>query len=104
MSRIRKNDTVVVIAGRDKGKTGRVLSVLLGDSKILVEGVNFVKRHTRRTSQDTKGGIAQKESLLNISKVMFFCKNCNKGARVGMTSLADGSKARFCKKCKEVIT
>jgi large subunit ribosomal protein L24 len=65
--------------------------------------VNYVKKHTRKTKQDQQGGIVQKEAPINLSNIALFCKGCNKPARVGMNILADGSKSRYCKKCKEVI-
>ncbi|MBI4335154.1 MAG: 50S ribosomal protein L24 [Candidatus Omnitrophica bacterium] len=101
MNKIKKNDTVKVMAGRDKGKTGRVLAVYPETGRALVEGVNFVKKHARRTQQDQQGGIVSKESPLKISKVMFLCKSCGKPTRVGLTMLGDGTKARQCKRCGE---
>lgn len=103
MNKIIKNDTVKVIAGRDKGKTGKVLAIFPEEKRALVEGVNFVKKHTRRTQQDQQGGIVTKESPIDISKLLLLCKACSKPARVGFTKLSDGTKARFCKKCNEVI-
>ena len=103
MDKIRKNDTVKVIAGRDRGKTGRVLRVLASQNKMLVEGINFVKRHTRRTQQDQQGGIVSKESPISVSNLMLQCKSCNRSTKVGITTLTDGTKARFCKKCKEIL-
>ena len=82
MFNIRKNDNVKVLAGKDKGKTGRVLRVFPRSKRVLVEGVNFVKRHTRQTKQNEKAGIIQKESPVQISKLMLVCKNCNKPTRV----------------------
>lgn len=103
MNKIKKNDIVYVLSGRDKGKTGKVFRVMKRDGKALVEGVNYVKKHARKTKQDQQGGIVQKEAALNLSNIMLFCKGCNKPARVGMNLLADGSKSRYCKKCKEVL-
>jgi len=103
MANIRKNDTVVVLAGRDKGKKGKVLAVLPAKNKALVEGVNFVKKHARRTREDEKGGIVTKESAVPISSLALFCKGCNRQTRIGIDVLKDGTKTRFCKKCKEVF-
>ena len=104
MDKIKKNDTVYVLAGRDKGKTGRAFKVFPKEDRALVEGINYVKRHTRKTqSQDQQGGIIQKESPIHISNLALFCKTCNKYARVGINILADGTKSRYCKRCKEVI-
>jgi len=103
MARIKKNDTVMVIAGRDKGKKGKVLTVFPSTGRALVEGVNFVKKHMRRTKEDQQGGIIQKESSINLSNLALFCKGCNRPTRVGISVLSDGTKARYCKKCKEVV-
>jgi len=103
MERIRKNDLVVVISGKDKGKKGKILSVLTKKSRAIVEGVNLIKRHQKRRSQDIPGGIIQKEAAVHLSNLMLFCNHCNRPTRIGTTVLNDGSKARFCKKCKEVL-
>lgn len=103
MERIRKNDTVVVITGKDKGKKGKVLSVLGRQSRAIVEGINLIKRHQRRRSQDIPGGIIEKEAPIHLSNLMLFCSHCNRATRIGITHLKDGSKVRFCKKCKEVV-
>lgn len=103
MNKIRKNDTVKVLAGRDKGKSGRVLAIFPNSNKALVEGVNFVKKHARKTQQDQQGGIVSKESPINISDLILLCKACNRTTRVSFTKLSDGSKARICRKCKEII-
>ena len=104
MNKIVKNDTVKVIGGRDKGKTGRVLTIFPKRNRALVEGVNFVKKHARRTQQDQQGGIVTKESPIHISNLLLLCKACNKPTRVGITKLSDGAKTRVCKKCKEIIS
>ena len=103
MNKIKKNDTVYVLTGRDKGKTGKVFRVMPKKDRALVEGINYVKKHTRKTKQDQQGGIVQKESAIHISNVAIFCKSCSKPARVGINVLADGTRSRFCKRCKEVI-
>ena len=104
MARIKKNDTVMVIAGRDKGKKGKVLTVFPSKGRAMVEGVNFVKKHMRRTREEQQGGIIQKESSINLSNLALFCKGCNRPTRVGINVLSDGIKVRYCKKCKEVVT
>ncbi|MBL7072087.1 MAG: 50S ribosomal protein L24 [Candidatus Omnitrophica bacterium] len=105
MNNIRRSDTVKVLSGRDKSKTGKVIKVFPGAGRALVEGVNFVKKHTRQTKQEQKGGIVQKESPIRISNLSLVCKHCNKPTRVGIKTMSDGSsKARVCKKCKEIIT
>lgn len=103
MFRIRKEDTVAVIAGKDKGKKGKVISVFPKMDRAIVEGVNFVKKHMRKTQQDQQGGIVQKEIPIHLSNLMLVCKHCNKPVRVGFTFLKDGSKARTCKSCGESI-
>ena len=99
--KIRKDDIVMVTAGRDKGKKGKVLSV--GSDRVLVEGANLVKKHMRRTQQDQQGGVIQKEVTLHVSNVAIVCKRCNKPVRIGFTYLKDGAKARICKKCQEAL-
>jgi len=103
MFKIRKGDTVEVIKGKDRGKKGRVLSVLLSQGRAIVEGVNMVKKHKRRTKQDDKGGIVPIEAAIRLDNLMLFCKNCNCGRRVGFQILKDSSKVRICKECKEAI-
>ncbi len=103
MKKIKKNDTVFVLTGKDKGKTGRVFRVYPANERALVEGINYVKKHVRKSQQDQKGGIIQKEMPIHLSNLAIFCKRCNKYARVGMSVLADGTKSRFCKRCKEAI-
>jgi len=104
MARIKKNDTVMVLAGRDRGKTGKVLKILVDKNRAVVEGVNFVKKHIRRTREEQQGGIIQKESSIQLSNLALYCKGCNRATRIGITNLSDGTKARFCKKCNEVIS
>ena len=104
MNKILKNDTVKVMAGRDKGKTGRVLTVYPKEKRALVEGVNYVKRHTRRTQQDPQGGIITKESPINISSLMVVCKACNSPTKIGISKLSDGTRTRFCRKCNEIFS
>lgn len=101
--KIRKNDNVRVLAGRDKGKSGKVLKIFPAQNKAIVEGVNFVKRHARKTQQNPKGGIVQKESLIGISNLGVVCARCNKVTRIGLTVLSDGTKSRYCKRCNETI-
>jgi large subunit ribosomal protein L24 len=103
MNKIKKNDTVYVLSGRDAGKTGKVFHVYPKKGRALVEGINYVKKHTRKTKQDQQGGIVQKESAIQLSNLALLCKTCNKPASIGVNVLADGSRSRFCKKCKEVI-
>ena len=103
MRKIKKSDIVYVLAGRDKGKSGKVFMVFPDRNRALVEGINYVKKHARKTKQDQQGGIVQKESTINISNLALLCKTCNKPSRFGINVLADGTRSRFCKRCKEVI-
>ena len=105
MNKIKKNDTVKVIAGRDKGKNGKVLAVYGDTNRALVEGVNYIKKHMRKSQQDPQGGIVSKESSIHISNLMLLCKACNRPTRVGILTLSDGTtKTRACKRCSEVIS
>ena len=99
MLRIRKDDMVVVVAGKDKGKRGKVLNIQTAESRVVVENVNLVKKARRKTQQDQKGGIIDIESPLHISNVMLYCKPCDKPRRFRVNVLKDGTKIRECKKC-----
>jgi large subunit ribosomal protein L24 len=103
VEKIKKSDTVYVLAGKDKGKTGKVFRVFPKKGRALVEGINYVKKHARKSQQNQQGGIMQKESPIHLSNLALLCKTCNKYARVGINVLADGTKTRFCKRCKEAI-
>ena len=100
---IKKNDTIVVITGKEKGKKGRVISVDPTKDRILIEKINMIKRHMRPSKKYAQGGIIEKEAPLPISNVMLVCSKCGKPTRIGNTILSDGTKVRACKKCKEVI-
>ena len=101
--RIKKDDVVKVISGRDKGKTGKVLDVDRVRGKVLVEGVSLVKRHTRPNPQrQIKGGIAEREAYFDISNVMIVCPQCGP-VRIGMDVSEDGSKTRICRKCGQPL-
>ena len=101
---IRKNDTVVVTTGKDSGKRGRVLRVLTAKNRVVVEGVNIVKRHTKPNPQrQVQGGIVEKEAALDLSNVMLWNPVTKKGDRIGFRTLADGRKVRFFKSNKEVV-
>ena len=100
---IRKNDTVLVISGKDKGNKGKVRLVNPREEKLIVEGINFIKRHARATGQARQAGIIELEAPLHVSRVMYLCDKCNKPARIGFRFLEDGKKVRFCKVCQEVI-
>jgi large subunit ribosomal protein L24 len=100
---IRKNDTVVVTSGKEKGKEGRVLAVYPLKERVLIEKVNVIKRHMKPSRQYTQGGIIEKEASLHLSKVRLICPKCNKPTGIGNLVLQDGKKVRACKKCREVI-
>ena len=99
---VKKNDTVMVMVGKDKGKTGKVLRINQKKDRLIVEKVNVIKRHVK-ASQKTKGGIMERESPIAVSNVMVYCDKCSKPVRVGRKMLEDGKKVRFCKKCNEVL-
>lgn len=101
--RIRQNDTVVIITGKDRNKQGKVQQVLAREGLVVVEGLNMVKRHQKPTAVARQAGIIQKEAPLPLGKVMVVCPRCNKGVRVGYQTLEDGRKVRMCRKCKEMI-
>ena len=103
MAKIKKNDTVKILIGKDRGKTGKVLTVFPDSGKALVQGLHMVKKHTRKTKDDQQGGIIQKEAPIDISNLMIVCQKCGKAARIGFSVLSDGTKARICNKCKELI-
>jgi len=100
---VKKDDLVMVIAGKEKGKSGKIVRVLPDSGRVLVENLNIVKRHSRPTRGNAQGGIIEKEAPLDASNVQMLCKGCNKPARTGIRVLQDGSKARFCKKCNEIL-
>jgi large subunit ribosomal protein L24 len=100
---IRKNDTVKVIRGDERGKTGKVLSVDVEADRVLVEGVNFVWKHLRRSQQHPHGARIQKEAPLRACNVMVVCQSCNKPTRVASKRLDDGGRARLCKKCRQAV-
>ena len=98
--KIKKNDTVLVISGKDKGKTGKVLKVIPEKNRIIVEKLNFIKEFIRRDqSKNISGGIMEKEAPMHISNVLLYCSECEQGVRVRSTKLGDGSKVRTCSKC-----
>jgi len=101
---VRKGDTVQVMAGKDRGKTGRVLRVDPKDDRAIVEGVNYVKRHTRAGGQQQQqGGIIEKEAPVHLSNLMVVCGKCGKPVRTRVRTLADGAKVRACANCNEAV-
>ena len=101
--RIKKDDKVKIIAGKDKGKVGKVLKVNAKKNRVLVENVNKVKRHTRPNAQNRQGGILESEAPIHWSNVMLMCNKCIAPVRIKMQQLDDGKKVRVCRKCNEVI-
>jgi large subunit ribosomal protein L24 len=103
MNKIRKGDTVEVTSGDDTGKRGRVLKIITAVNKAVVEGVNLVKKHKRKTQQDQKGGVVSIELPMALANLSLVCKQCNRPVRIGFSQAKDGSKARVCRRCKENI-
>ena len=103
MQKIKKNDIVQIAKGKDKGKQGKVISIIEDGSRVIVEGLNLSKKHKRQSRQDQKGGIISIEMQVAVSNLMIFCKHCSKPTRVGAMVLKDGTKTRVCKACKEVL-
>ena len=101
--RLRSNDNVIIIKGRDRGKQGRIQRTMPASDMVLVDGVNVVMRHTKPTTQVRQGGIIQKEMPIHASKVMLICNHCQQPTKIASRFLADGTKARACRKCQEVI-
>ena len=100
---VRKDDTVVVITGKDKGKKGKILVAIPKDGRVVVEGVNIVSRHTKPRGQGNQGGILKKEAPIDASNVMLYCSKCDKGVRVENKVQENGEKVRVCKKCGATI-
>ncbi|HXG21165.1 MAG TPA: 50S ribosomal protein L24 [Methylomirabilota bacterium] len=103
LARVKKNDTVMVIAGKERGKIGKVLRVLPKEDRAIVERLNIVKRHLKPRGPQNPGGIIEKEAPLHLSNIMPMCEKCNAPVRVGVRRLDDGSKARFCRRCGELL-
>ncbi len=100
---IKKGDTVKVISGNDRGKVGKVISVDTLKRMVIVEKVHVAKKHTKPSNTNPTGGIIEKTLPVSVSNVLLFCKNCNKSVRIGFRLMEDGSKVRYCRKCKEII-
>jgi len=101
--KIRKEDNVLVIAGKDKGKKGKVRFVYPRQNRVLIEGVNMIKTHSKARQQVKQAGLIEREAPINISNVILVCTRCSKPARVGFKILEDGRKVRICRSCKEAI-
>lgn len=101
--KIRKDDTVVIIAGKDRGKKGKVRRAFPDKDRVIVEGFNMIKRHSRARRAARQAGIIELEAPIHVSNVMLVCEKCGKPARVGFRFLDDGKKVRICNSCREVI-
>jgi large subunit ribosomal protein L24 len=101
--KLKKDDIVEVIAGREKGKKGKILALFPNNGKVTVEKLNMLKRHTKPSAQNKQGGIVEKEGMLSISNVLLVCDKCGKGVRIKRKKLEDGKRVRICVKCSEVI-
>jgi large subunit ribosomal protein L24 len=100
---VRKGDRVVVIAGKDRGKSGKVLQISRESRRVTIEKINLIKRHTKPNQQNRQGGILEREGAIHLSNVMLYCSACQKPARVGTKTSPDGSRSRVCKKCEQPI-
>lgn len=100
---IKKQDTVLIVSGKEKGKKGRVISVMPSKHRILVEKLNMIKKHMKPSKKYSHGGIIEKEGPIDVSNAMLICPRCSKPTRVSNVVLEGGKKVRGCKKCKEVI-
>ena len=103
MFRVKRDDQVVVISGKDRGKKGKVRRIFPEDRKVVVEGLNLVKKSTRRSEANPQGAILSKEGRLPLDRVMPVCPKCDKGVRVGFKRVEDGSKSRICRGCGEAF-
>jgi len=99
---VKKGDTVQVTTGKEKGKTGKVLTIIKDKNRVVVEKMNMVKKHQRPDAKG-KGGVVEKEGSIHMSNLMLMCNKCNTGVRIGFKVLEDGKKVRICKKCKEIL-
>ncbi|MBP1685778.1 MAG: ribosomal protein [Deltaproteobacteria bacterium] len=102
-ARIRKNDTVMVVAGRERGKTGKVIRVLAAENRAVVERLNLVKRHTKSRGAQSPYGIVEKEAPIHLSNLMMMCDKCNAPVRLGKRHLEDGRSVRVCRRCREQV-
>ena len=105
---VHKNDNVIVIAGNARGKSGKILKIFRENHRVIVEGVNIIKRHTRASQKNPQGGIVQKEAPINASNVMVICPKCNKPSRIGHKSVSDSATSRkhtmrICRNCEEMF-
>jgi large subunit ribosomal protein L24 len=102
MAKVKREDTVMVMTGKERGKTGVVRQVMRGEGRVVIGGVNVVKRHMRPRA-DRPGGIIEREAPLHISNVMVVCKSCSKPTRVALRFRDDGRKIRYCRRCDQAL-
>ncbi len=100
---LKKEDTILVLTGKEKGKKGRVLRIDREKNRVVAEQINIIKKHMKPNRQHTQGGIIDMEAPIHISNVMLICTRCSKPTRIGNVKLESGKKVRVCKKCKEVM-
>ena len=100
---VRKGDRVIVVSGKEKGKRGKILRTLPEKKRVIVEGLNMVKRAVKPTQKNPQGGLIDKEGSIHVSNVMLLCDKCSKPGRIGFQKLEDGRRVRFCRACREVI-
>jgi large subunit ribosomal protein L24 len=103
MPRLVKGDMALVVTGNDAGKTGKVLKVFPDKDRVVIEGVNFIKRHTKPSQKNPQGGIQEREAAIHASNAMLYCTKCGRGTRIRHSALSDGTKVRACGHCGEVI-
>jgi large subunit ribosomal protein L24 len=101
--KIIKDDKVKVIAGNSKGKTGKVMKVIIDKNKVIVEGVNLVKKHQKPNQMNQQGGIIEKEAAIHASNIMIICSNCDKAVRISKRRNEDGSVERICRSCNKAV-
>jgi len=101
--RIHKNDEVLIIAGKDRGKKGKVRKALPDKECVIVEGLNLIKRHSKTKGKTRQAGIIELEGPIHVSNVMVICNKCNKPVKVGIRALEDGKRVRYCRNCSEII-
>ena len=102
VKRLKKSDMIMVVAGKEKGKTGKILNIIKDKNRVVVEKLSFIKRHQRPDAQG-KGGIVEREGSIHISNVMLLCNRCNHPTHIGFHYLQDGRKVRICRSCGEVV-
>lgn len=100
---LKVNDQVEVIAGKDKGRVGKIIKVITKDGTAVVEKINMIKRHMKPNQMNQQGGIIEKEAPIHASNLMLICPKCSKTVRIGKNILEDGTKVRICKKCNESV-